>query len=192
MSAKLNAFHEAFTNAVIVWNCVEQEARRLLVGPQQRNIAALVASAHLGNVALTDALRAFAETLEDEVEASHVAHACEMFERIRAYRNYYVHGLTFLGLQGPELLPTAVVRGMEAKGRLALVEADVSVDDIRALWRMCCNAYSYFHALNLRKLKLADETHDGEPDPWPKKPPLPTKLQRRRSYLLKPRDRPDA
>ncbi|SRR5258705_1256241 len=130
-------FTRAFTQAIISWNNAEWAAQRILSGFVHGSIGSSVVLQHLKSVALQDALTAIADLLTDpqtpsstEV-AEHVLHFVEGFDRLRVYRNFYVHSVK--GLIRSEANPDECV-GMiyetEAKKKLAWINHRLTYDEL--------------------------------------------------------------
>jgi hypothetical protein len=185
---------------VIGWNACELACRELVktlaTGGQHRSWRlAEVLISELGSVGLTQALQCYAREFPSEQKdlARAVRHIADVTERLRAYRNYFVHGITNVTHYGFDVseemierdapITEALIEGpfahiyqKSAKGRskfvLDHVKAGVLADVNRDLVRLKV----YIDAVSIavgRWLRGADD-QDGAPLPEP--PPLPDVL----------------
>lgn len=164
---------------VIAWNSAEIALRRLLsfiaFGNAGHNAhKAYILTAELGAVALEQALRSFANFSSDVEAAAAIKHAASFSERVREYRNYYVHGISGLGYGAApdKSVPLGFIFYTSAKGHLKehfqLVQASL-LDDVanhcRTLGR---------YAMDLDATLRSRRTRGGAPlSPMPQMPPLP-------------------
>ncbi len=185
--ADVDAFCKAFTHSIISWNKIEIEARKILLHLASPSTAAFAAIAHLGNVPLRDALLAATEAIDDDGLAEQIRHGCELMDRLRAYRNHYVHGLIGIGHSwlGGEF--TARTWSAEAKGRITWSETDVTPEEVRWLWQQCSDCQCFLS--DIARYLEASGPHGG-PAPSFDKPPLPERLKRSKNSLVAPQDLP--
>jgi hypothetical protein len=162
--------------AVITWNAVEMQMRRLLAqlsNPSNR-VAALIA--HLGNVALADALKAVAHEWPEDLQ-KHLNHCAALFDRERAYRNHYVHSPINL-IRGKPAVSTKAITSKG--GALRIHEGEVDILDITSLLVRLNDLHRYIQALG--------QVVVNEPSATPlasiEKPPLPDELKLPRQHLV--------
>ena len=81
---------------LLAWHSAESWMHGLLTWQLGRGDKMQALTAHIGNVALTDALRTMAADFSTDVIRPHLIHAAEYLDRLREYRNYYAHSSTFM------------------------------------------------------------------------------------------------
>jgi hypothetical protein len=164
------------------WNNVETAARIILQRLGGRGNGMTACTAMLGNVPLINALRATA-SLEDRLVAE-IDRFAECMDRLREYRNYYVHGIHATLVGDGEAY--AMLQGVETnKGKYRIIEERVTRKHL---------IYAIRHLMKLQAYgtALADHANDdfgtlargGKPLPaLPNMPEVPERLQRRRMTL---------
>jgi hypothetical protein len=178
-------FALAFVDMIITWNCVEAEARNLLLNTSHGGLGIFAAVTSLGNVALSNAILADAEYL-DQPASEHLEHFAECMDRQRSYRNHYVHGISLLGRSMDGQNAGAMLISVEAKPRLRHIQEAVSRERITEFAAELEELRLYGARLNT---KLRHRFHklsalvEPEPPTWPEKPPLPVKLKKTRTRL---------
>jgi hypothetical protein len=141
-----------------------------------------VLTAHMGTVSLCDALRTLSAEFAPTESREHIAHFLELFERLRAYRNHYVHAIRILG--GSEIEPIGLAETISAKGRLMLHQETVTLDDLLSLSANLAQARSYASSIIFRLWRAGKDPDAALQSPWPQKPPLLDKLQKPAKPLL--------
>lgn len=184
-SEGVKRFCLAFVDMIINWNCVESEARNLLLSTANAGLGTYAAVISLGNAALSNAIQAEAEYLEQPA-SGHLKHFVKCMDVQRAYRNHYVHNISLLGRSMDGQQAGAMLTSLEAKPLIRHFQASVSdarlmefADELEALRR-------YGSRLNrMLRYKFLGVLAEGDPalESWPEKPPLPETLK-------KPRTRP--
>ena len=176
-------FCEKLGAIVIFWNHIESSFQSLVHfaarGEDGSNITHRldVLVAHLGNVALAEAMQAISEDHEDEL-GGHLKHAADLFDALRVYRNYYVHGpITFAST---ETDTAAMMQQLTAKGgSLRLHQGHVARPQLEDFMERLSALMRYLTALTLHMLELPTT-----PLASLEKPPLPDKLELRRLRLI--------
>jgi hypothetical protein len=173
-------FLAAFGHMIISWNEAESALRRLLAGLcGAKSVAdilkAKIVTIELGPIGLGNALQTFADIILPPTPAEAVKHAIKYYQRVLAYRNYYVHGITSVipasdGPRGLILITTA-------KGTLTENRDIVSLNHIKSVTGHANQLHSYVEAV-ISHL-LSDEGLCS----LPHKPPLPDKIQKTRQHL---------
>ncbi len=165
---------------VVYWNRVE-EAARLLVrhfnrGDRDRSD---ILTAHMGTNSLCDALRTLSSAYCKSHEQEHIRHYIKLLERVREYRNYYIHGL--LGYEEG----MGQIQTLSARSNLILHAESVDAEDIENIAIRCLEVSRYGINLyeRLRQRESARKQKKRLP-PLPDKPPLPNKLRKPQRALL--------
>jgi hypothetical protein len=116
-------YFAAIGRLVAEWNLAEANLRslltRLVARPENpvETMRATILTAELGAVGMEHALRALAENIYGAPLGDAIKHVAGCYARLRAYRNYYVHGIHTLithadsGTQG-------AIHYLEAKSKL--------------------------------------------------------------------------
>jgi hypothetical protein len=175
----------AFVDMIITWNCVEDEARNLLLSTSKGGIGSYAAVLSLGNVALSNAILAEAEYLEQPAREL-LEHFVECMDRQRAFRNHYVHNIALLGRSMDGQHAGAMLIRTEAKPFLRHVQHAIDMERITEFAEQLEALRLYASRLNrMLRFKYLGVAAEGDPalESWPEKPPLPERL-------TKPRTRP--
>ncbi|MEJ5085706.1 hypothetical protein [Brucella pseudogrignonensis] len=121
------------------WNALEQTALNLMLTIVGRSKPAQILAAHLGSVALSNSLKTMANECVDARIQAPLLHAIVMIERLRVYRNFFIHGFNMIGsrslptygadgtLQSLEFIEAiGWAESIKANGKI--VQHDVTVD----------------------------------------------------------------
>lgn len=173
-------FLAAFGHMIITWNIAESALRRLLAGLcGAKSVAdilkAKIVTVELGPIGLADALKTFADIILPPSPAEAVNHAVKYYDRIRAYRNYYVHGIT--GIIPVSDGPHGFILITTAKGTLTENKDIVSLNDIKTLTGHANQLHWYVEAI------ISHLFSEEALFSLPHKPPLPKTLQKTRQHL---------
>src|SRR4051812_26721490 len=103
---------------LLEWNSAERAMRSLITAMFERSHASLVLTAEMDNRELCNALNSVAQEFMEEDERICTAHLVKYIERVREYRNYYVHGFSTIGVKDGK--PAAILTTWSAKSRLAV------------------------------------------------------------------------
>jgi hypothetical protein len=178
-------FLAKFGEVVMEWNQTEARARKFLfemIGA--KDMSAYILLAHLGNVGITDAIKAYKE-IQKPALSEHIEHYCLYFDRLREYRNYYVHGLMLISFDWSKGNPHAVgeIEQFTAKGRLAQTDDKVSIEDLKQLKDWMTELATYSHVV---RAEFNPQTRPKGLIPLTpqRKPPLPDRLQKTRRFPL--------
>lgn len=109
---------------IVEWNKIESHTRfilRLLAGGGHTSD---VLTANLGTAALSEAIKTFADLENDNTLKKWLLHYAEHFSRIREYRNFYCHGISFFALTN-EGECVGLGQEISAKGRLAITPGEI-------------------------------------------------------------------
>lgn len=176
------AFSMSFTFGVMFWNDLEQSARKLLIALAGDGLGAFAAITHLGNTSLTDALLAVSAHLGAPDIEDAIKHFVKCKTRLRAYRNYYVHGADTLGSRktsegGLEFV--CYLSSWSARGKVIEHADAVSVDQMEDFGGQCGNVAFYGNMI-LTHLEAHISGKERSPEMFPleNKPPLPEELKK--------------
>lgn len=184
-SVSKSDFLAAFGEVIMEWNQAEARARRFLfelIGGHDASSYILLA--HLGNVSLTDAISAYKEIRSPEL-VEHIGHYCTYFDRLREYRNYYVHGLMLVSPDWSTGVPNfcGEIEQITAKGRLAQTDDKVTAEDLKQLknWMIELATYDFVVRAEFNPQSRPAGLIPLTPQ---RKPLLPDRLQKTRRFPL--------
>jgi hypothetical protein len=124
----------------------------------------------MGSRAISEALDAFAHDVLSGQQAEAVRHVATLFDRILAYRNYYVHGIILAGdFLGPA--SAGAIRTTTAKRKVAYHWEDVTLAQLHEFQRWTLELARY--ATDVMFSLFFDL---GGPVPLPDKPLPPATL----------------
>jgi len=178
---------------LIKWNQAENMLSNLICHLYGLGNHGNILVAHMGNVALKDALTTLSFEFSDDVFRDHITHYLAYFDRVREWRNYYVHGILIEAEVAGER--GGYIQQMQARGKLAVTQQFVSVADVNRVTEMCETLRAYGGWINLephRRDPTIDFLKDQPPLASRDKPPLPDRLTKPRAYLLDGRHRPQS
>jgi hypothetical protein len=163
---------------VIFWNHIEDTMRGLVHACTGRGHRTTVLVAHLGNVALAEALAAVADDHDAEI-CAHLKHCSALFDAERIYRNYYVHNPVTFETRG------AVTHGrakhITAKGgALKMHQGQVSRQQLDEFHDRLSKLQLYLIDLVAAAIGRSDQESLSSLE----KPPLPDKLELHRLRLI--------
>lgn len=185
---------------VIAWNACEDGMRRLITSLATRQrwenarLAEILVS-EMGTLGLTQAIRCYADEIpkSDEEIAGALRHLAELAERLKAYRNYYVHGITRVTQYGlllddeaieadtpvseaMTMGPFGMVMQHSAKGRSKFIWDFVAAEQIIDLNNRLATAVEYIEAVGLSVNHFLRDLKWRKSAPLPAPPPLPSVL----------------
>jgi hypothetical protein len=121
-------------------------------------------------------LREYIGPRQVEPVAPHVNHLIDITDRLREYRNYYVHGIN-RPVQGSGFR----VRSQTSRNKFVIFEQPITVADFGPLTAQIKRAIDY--GIRVYEGIASAHSHLRErsagPPTWPEKPPLPDKLKKR-------------
>jgi hypothetical protein len=173
---------------VIFWNHVESTMRGLVersvrIGEGQQRVSVLIA--HLGNVALVEALNAISDDHHDEIRP-HLRHCATLFDSERVYRNYYVHNPITFETRGAETKGYA--HHITAKGgALKAHNGRITTEQLEAFHDRLSALQSYINALVNHSCGMLQTPLSSL-----EMPPLPDKLELHRLRLIERSPPPQA
>jgi hypothetical protein len=195
---------------VLTWNDLDWTIRNIIFFLAMDDaVSVMILTADMNTAAALNALRALAAE-RDALEArnvqspqaikvfgrrevqpilDNVKHFIEYTDRLREYRNFYVHGI-----RSPQEDKGIWARTISARGRYSMHEQPVTVADLRSLSDRIAHCIGYgirlSHALAAAYSYLHFSNSAAEPPTWPEKPPLPDRLVKNRQVLLGRQDQP--
>lgn len=177
----------AFSHMILTWNNAEGTLRGLLahfIGSESLRefLKSQILIAELGTTGLADALRALAINILPQDVGKSVSHAVDYFERIRSYRNYYVHGVT--SILPVKSGPHGLIVNITAKGKLVEHKDYVPVADLAFVTDHSTALQNYVTRISAH-LHWTAEFVGGSHPPLPEPPQLPKKLTKTAIPLLK-------
>lgn len=179
-SKKLDSYSAKLGETILSWNTAEGALRSLLSTVCGASNATRILTAELGSRGLTDGLNAIAVTLPIEQRRA-VEHVVAVYDRLREYRNYYVHGITAMGQIGDDIVGMTFMQS--AKGKLGyatdFVEAATLVDIEERARALAAAISDTEDAIYPRPGSFADP-----PLPSPETLPLPDRLKKTLLYPL--------
>ena len=179
---------------IVKWNELEGKLQSLVHYLGNDWVTAVVLTAHMGNVSLVDALRTLAterdETAKmlDKYGASwrrekhwpplplllpDVTHLITCFERLREYRNFYVHGITRTG-EGRIFIASST----SARARLTVHEMPVRVRDLIQLIKRIEAVDRYASGVLTFAARMRSRNPWDVPPTSPERPPIPDRLKK--------------
>lgn len=179
-------FLQLIGEMIVSWNRCEGRVRDLIIWLSGgRSPATLALTAHLNAISLIQTLEALANGQEVEI-GGHIDHFRECVDRLREYRNYYVHGISDVGPGWP-ISPQTGAWIYQVSGRRRVTIRSEIID------------YTALHDLCIQLRLVADYGkrihHMVDPSSGPMgfrarsfapliKPPLPPKLRKAEPILL--------
>ena len=159
---------------VFNFNAMERVVHRTLLllatqGNEDEAVASIIT--HMNNVPAVEALRSVTMDYYEDWIREHCLHVCELFDRLREHRNYFVHGFKDIQLDGRATIKTSTAR----KG-LRDHELVVDAADFAALASLMHRAGSYaahVYCCSAEIIRGAERVTEV-----PELFPLPEKLQK--------------
>ena len=164
------------------WNELESIIQNTIVDFAGKTPAARILAAHLGSVALCDAIAAIANECLQEPVRSHILHAATMVDRVRQARNHYIHGFRTIGgkenlyhdengniVRTEFLEPMGWVQQTTARKTLKSQQRAVYLDELKNAATQCQEAKNYLSSV----LHAYRSLETDRPVSWPEKPSLP-------------------
>lgn len=183
------------------WNTIENTVKRIFLHVTNNTLktneitpTGQIMVAHIPLTTLSGSLRAIVtETISGDLK-DHLIHSVELFDRLKDYRNYYIH--SFSGIQ-TRIVKVQTTSGEEvdawvpgpgtfkttsARGALKVSTNNITADEARRVSQLLTAANSYLSEVSLfAHLHFSASVVDGPRTP-PEKFPLPHKFQRNSPY----------
>jgi hypothetical protein len=173
-------FEGALGAAIIAWNQAEMVIRGLLVTLSGDGMVSYILTAELGSQGIIDALNAIAPMKGKELRVAIVT-VSAYYERLRAYRNYYVHGLMASGSDGKEA--SGLIYTSSAKGKFGIAQDIVPIDQVKWLRERCLDLMKGGAAITSR-LRLPELPAEPPILPTPQTLVRPPPLRKSLRYPL--------
>jgi len=180
-------FHQAIGEMVIRWNACEGHLRDIVVWlAGGRSVATLALTADLSAKAIIDTLPAITGAKSAEIR-EHCEWYAKGLDILRVHRNYYVHGISFIGvgMVSPEV--GAWVSHVSGRAKVKITHERVGLGSLRAL----CDQMLIYSVYGSQLMDRADPYRGmfGSArrvlhGPWPNKPALPDTLRKPPPSLL--------
>jgi hypothetical protein len=170
---------------LLTWNQAERMAARVLNHLCGESAQTYILTAELGALGLTNALASMAADIVEPPFDEAIRYGIEYFDRVRVYRNYYIHGIRAVGSINDERA-FGVIDTASAKGKFTLHEERIYIDKIREARMMAGNLTGVWTNIYMRFVHSSSE---GQTEWMPlleylKTHPLPPKLQKPRRFPL--------
>jgi hypothetical protein len=170
---------------IVRWNTCEGSLRHLLAHVSGGGVSYDILAAHMTPTALLNAIRTFGNDVVEAPFDEHIEHAAEFFDRLRMYRNYYVHGIHHItaDAKGDAV---GLANELSARGRLVLHPKEIRIGELIDLMAKMAVFHTYlYHLIHLFQW-TKDKTFRTfeEFQVPPEKPTLPPKLQKPKLYPL--------
>lgn len=187
-------FCVAYVRAICAWNNAEHSARDILTSLSEGGVGATIAIHQLGNVSLVDALKTVAKFIRSignplgDLQADHVEHFVEGLDRLRVYRNFYVHDIRGVGREPGSGKIIAQIYGVDVKGGYSLISETLRMAELSKFTRHCFDLETYGSAIagNVTRSALKQYvTPKPEPLASLQKPQWPDRLKKSRESLIK-------
>src|SRR6185437_3943940 len=115
----------------------------------------------------------------------------EYYDRLRVYRNYYMHGIT-VAVPSSDLGALGVILMTSAKGELAHDKDFISVEQIYETIGRTTTLRTYIdQVLNNLAWTVDPKLPERRRPQLPVPPPMPERLKKSRAYPLRPKPPPD-
>jgi hypothetical protein len=163
--------------------------RTLAASYAGKGVVGEIFTVEMGAVGLQNALCAIAKHSQTKGEGGHLEHCSALYDRLRGYRNYYIHGTVFTTEYTDGRPAAGFTFGKTAKGQIKTYSARVEAPQIQAVADQC-------YELGLFARQIFHHLHGGpKPDerpPLPDKPPLPPVADKNRPWPQLPSSQPQA
>lgn len=185
-SQAIIAYEHSLAEFITAWNRAEFTYRSLLVAVCGRTPAAYILTAGMGVRGLKEALLSYASDGMADADLLAVKHATEFFDRVLAYRNYYIHGIQLISYAAYAGVAVGEIHAVSSKGRFALHQELISQSEIETARQNAVNLHTALIDLLLRFGPEAPQrTQSAERlEGFQARNPWPDTLKKPRNYLL--------
>jgi len=174
-----NAFLAALGQLVVDWNFAEGWLKTLLIHLAGSSQMATILTVELGAIGLQNALTAAAAHVLEPEPADRLVYAVKLYEVLRGYRNYWVHGTIFsAGDEDGE--PHGFTYVPSAKGKLQTHSQVVEIANVKQISAACWGLGTFVGQLHRHLQKTPDKS--GVVPPLPDKQPLPPEVDKNAPY----------
>jgi hypothetical protein len=143
-----------------------------------------IVTAHLNSPVFINMMKTFTTEYAPKDVQGHFAHLYEFYDRMREYRNYYIHGIINIAYQ--EDRPIGFAQSHSAKGRLVLHQESIDLTKLQKCLDRLNSLRGFLNRFLDEFLWGGNKTHliGYQPLSSIEMPPLPDKLQKPRLFLL--------
>ncbi len=167
----------------INWNVAEAWIRTLAGSYAGKTVVGEILTIELGTIGLQNVLCAVAKHAPLAEEADALLYCAKLYERLRGYRNYYIHG-TIFAVEYANRPAAGFTYMKSAKGQIKSHGARVEAHQIQTVADQCYGLALYarqiYHHLH------GDSQNGGARPPLPDKPPLPPEVDKNAPYPQSP------
>ena len=170
---RINIAYKDLGEVVVSWNHLEWQLTELVCCFGDPRTAQIL-TAHMKTNSLCDALRSFAADSDADVKQA-LEHGLLVFERLREYRNHFVHRTTCFVPIGGEEGPWAFTYSISARKGLRVEHSEYSHTQLLEFQGWLEQLSNYLQELT-RALKARIEPNAELAQsfaPWPQKLPVP-------------------
>ena len=175
------SYYASLGAAVVAWNQAEDLLRQMLIALCGASPQTWILTAELGPIPLQNALQSGATDIAPLRLKPLIGHCIEWFDRLRMYRNYYIHSIINVDLHhSGEFVGDA--SQTTAKRRLAIHQEFIFEDDYLQ-FRQQVNEFLNFSTdvfVHVASHPLTEYPGGAPFPPLPEMPPLPAKLEKPR------------
>lgn len=185
-TAKIAEFEHALVDFLGTWNRAEEGSRRLLRKLAGSTAGAYILTANLGFQSVQQGILSFAADSMTEKDSAAIKHMLKYFARVSSYRNYYIHGIQWIGYSPKEDKPFGALNGYSAKGRLAEHNDSIAIESVTSATDMANQLNQMIIRLERRfDAQVPMEIRAGEDlSAFSEDYPLPPELIKPKSYPL--------
>jgi hypothetical protein len=171
---------------IVKWNACENLLRTLLIYAAGNTDRSNILTAHMGTTEVCDALKTMANEFAPPEINEHIPYLITFFERIREYRNYYVHGISGFMTKQDDQTIKGYTQQRVARTRLTVYADFIGEDDLKAVLGYLDGFTKYINPILVPLLwpKGAPPEVKVVPISSLEKPRLPDKLQKRPLFPL--------
>lgn len=174
----------AYGRAMMAWNTTEMILGLLLEvlisedeGAGRATVLALTSD--LGGVALETAVGSLAPHVCGPDRLPDIEYALALVSRVRAYRNYYAHGISWLAVDQNGAV-AAPIWTWTARPKIKQHKDAVTVTELDTFTRWCAETSAFIKAVIERWYPLAI---DGKTAPPPQRPEMPPPCKKTATHL---------
>lgn len=184
LSANIRAIQQALGHLVMTWNHVDQSLVELMGAALKQDPRSLsIITAHMSSEGRIQALLACLSEMEESDIGTHIRWACNYTDRLRIWRNHYVHSVlgNYASEGGGEL--RAMTYSMKAKRTVVERRIPASEADLMKVAGQAATLHNFIFSLCLfiriqNQPELRPQLwHPDIPYKLPAMPPLPERWE---------------
>ena len=179
---KVISYYASLGVFLVTWNDVENSLRQLLIALCGASPQIWILTAALGGPSLENALKSGATDIAPPKLKPFIEHCVEWFDRLREYRNYYVHSIHGVAPHFSGKV-VGVASQTTAKTRLAIHQEFIFEERISELitWINSLNVFCSDILFHVSAHPLTEFSNGTPFPPLPEMPKLPIKLEKPRA-----------